>query len=1021
MDAISFVLGIKSSHLRSAHLKDLVYRGRVLKTSIINDDGSAETHSNGNQLSGPDDKASRGDPKNAWVMAVYEDDAGDEQRWKRSITSSGASEYRINEKSVTAQQYNEALEAENILMKARNFLVFQGDVEAIASQSPQDLTRLIEQISGSLEYKSEYEKMQNEAEEAAENQNFQLHRRRGINSEIKQYREQKREADSFQKKTEDRDAAIVSHCLWKLFHFQKAMDESSAKIHDHQEDLKELRRNVESFEGHLDDARREQSNAGRSVSRTEKEIRMKERSIEDRRNALVPFDEKIQESSQQVEKLQIQCSKVAKERDEQALITSKVQKDIERVDKAKESFEKDTKEQMKKQGREISDADRKEYNMLRSEVLSRSGADQAKLENFERQRKADEVTVNNLRGKLDSIAAAIEKSEAELQNIEDRKSSAEAICKEVSNEIADKKKEFNQLQSERIRTNQKRTELEERLEEVARKLREADDGRRQNDRETRMREMVTSLKRMFPGVRGRIGDLCTPKQKKFDEAVIVALGREFDSVVVDTEKLGVDCVQYLKEQRFAPMTFIPLDNIKVNAVNTAIKAFAGARLTIDTINFDPSVERAISYACGSSVVCDNLNIAKQICYERKVPVKAVTLEGYIIHKAGLMTGGRGPDSKGSKRKFEEMDVQNLQRMATNLKEELERLPKFDRRGSLEESLQISLAGLERQLFAVQEELAAFGKNHTSKKRELDSLTKNLHDLQPRYEEQSSHLESGNRNVEDLRTSIARVEDEVFAEFCKRLGFSDIRAYDASQGKFEQEVSERRSQFEVQRQRLDNRLKWEAARHEDTEMRIRRMQDHIRRLKQDVKAYSKDQADIKVDIGLEQDELDALRETLEEQRAQMREKTLKVSEARAELHKRSKDIEALQRDISNFETTVQKNSASKSALLRRCRLEQIQIPLIKGTLESLPNEDDLLRQDPDAMDVDGEDEEMMDIALDDHGIAIDYQTLGDELKKVRHPTRSDNYALTVIVRCDWLGGQAYRENFPAYVGARKAES
>lgn len=56
------------------------------------------------------------------------------------------SEYRVNEKVVSFVDYNECLEKENILVKARNFLVFQGDVEAIASQSPKDLTRLIEQI-----------------------------------------------------------------------------------------------------------------------------------------------------------------------------------------------------------------------------------------------------------------------------------------------------------------------------------------------------------------------------------------------------------------------------------------------------------------------------------------------------------------------------------------------------------------------------------------------------------------------------------------------------------------------------------------------------------------------------------------------------------------------------------------------------------------------------------------------------------------------------------------------------------
>jgi structural maintenance of chromosome 1 len=44
-------------------------------------------------------------------------------------------------------------------VKAKNFLVFQGDVEAVASQSPRELLRLIEQISGSLELSGEYEKL----------------------------------------------------------------------------------------------------------------------------------------------------------------------------------------------------------------------------------------------------------------------------------------------------------------------------------------------------------------------------------------------------------------------------------------------------------------------------------------------------------------------------------------------------------------------------------------------------------------------------------------------------------------------------------------------------------------------------------------------------------------------------------------------------------------------------------------------------------------------------------------------
>ncbi|RDA88957.1 hypothetical protein CP532_0697 [Ophiocordyceps camponoti-leonardi (nom. inval.)] len=993
MDAISFVLGIKSSHLRSAHLKDLVYRGRVLKTSKINDDGSIEANGSSKAFSDVDTRASRGDPKTAWVMAVYEDDAGEEQRWKRSITNQGASEYRINDRVVTAQQYNEALESENILIKARNFLVFQGDVEAIASQSPQDLTRLIEQISGSLEYKAEYERLQVEAEQAFENQNFQLHRRRGINSEIKQYREQKKEADNFQRKTEERDASIIAHCLWKLYHFQKAMDESSAAIQSRQEDLKEQRRNVETFELRLEAARKEQISAGRLVAGTEKEIKICKKSIEDGENALVPVDEKILETSQEIERLQIQTQKVAKELDEQTRMVEKRQRDIEAVAKARETFESDIKEQMKEQGRDISEADRKEYNVLRAQVMSRCSNNQTKLENLERQRKADEITVNNLKGKIDTIQAAIQKTETDLASAEERRGVAQSDVKRISDDIAEKKKEFNQLQSERVRTNQKRTELEEKLEDVARKLREADDGRRQSDREIRLRDMVISLKRVFPGVRGRIGELCTPKQKKYDEAVIVALGKDFDSVVVDTEKTGVDCVQFLKEQRFPPTTFIPLDNIKVNAVNTAIKGFAGARLTIDTVNFDPSVERAVSYACGSSVVCDTLDVAKQICYEKRFGVKAVTLEGYIIHKAGLMTGGRGPESKGGKRKFEEVDVQNLQRMAVTLRDEIDRLPKAGRRGSHEETLQIDLAGLERQLAATREELAALTKNLASKKRELDSHKKQLLERQPNYEEQAAQLESTAQTVQKFKNAIAEVEDAVFADFCKRLGYSDIRAYEASQGKFEQDVFEKRSQFEGQKQKLEQSLKWDVVRHGDIDIRIRRMQDKVRRLKQDVKTFIDDKSDVEEALNTKRDELKILHETLGERKSELVKRNQKVTEARVEVQKRGKGIEALQRDISSLETTVQKNSTSKSALLRRCRLEQIQVPLKEGTLDDLPTEDDLLRQDPDIMDVD-EDNEMMGIALDDHGIQIDFDDLENELKESDDPSIEDGLIQTI---------------------------
>lgn len=614
--------------------------------------------------------------------------------------------------------------------------------------------------------------------------------------------------------------------------------------------------------------------------------------------------------------------------------------------------------------------------------MNKSSENQAKLENLNRQLKTDEVTVNSLKGKVDGYQAAVEKLEIELAAIQERKQTTEATVKQLSTEIDAKKKEFNKVQSERVRTNQRRTELDEKLQDVLRKLLEADDGRRQNDKEARTKEMVTSLRRIYPGVKGRVGDLCKPKQKKFDEAVITALGRDFDSVVVDNEKTGVECVQYLKDQRFPPMTFIPLDNIKVNAVNTAVKGITGARLTIDAIDFDPSLERAMSYACGGSIVCDSLDIAKHICYDRRIQIKAVTLEGFVIHKAGLMTGGRGPENKGNKRRFEEHDVQNLQKMADKFRDEIEKLPRADRRGVAEETLQNELAGLDQRLAFANSELAAFNQNLASKKKELEHVKRQLREWQPKFREEENKLQKTRASVEKFKAAIAEVEDKIFADFCKRLGYSDIRAYEAQQGSLEQEAHEKRTQFDLQRSRLESTKSWETSRHNETESRLRNLEDRLKRLSEDIESYQAEKEQIEEAMSNDQDNLAALQEQLEEYKAELTKRTEKVNAAKAEVQKRSKDIESRQKAISALETEVQKNSAGKFALLRRCRLEQINIPLVSGSLDNLPNEDNLLHQDPDAMDVDeADDADMMGEAMDDYGIEIDFNQLDDDLKNV----------------------------------------
>lgn len=983
MDAISFVLGIKSSHLRSAHLKELIYRGRVLRTSVVNGAGETnEVNGHDEEVNGtPNGTQERNDPKSAWVMAVYEDDAGDEQTWKRTITSQGVSEYRMNDRVVTAQAYNDALESENILIKARNFLVFQGDVEAIAIQKPTDLTRLIEQVSGSLEYKAEYDRLKAETEEAAETQSVQLNKRRVINSEIRQYQEQKKEADKYNRKAEERDQAIVTHVLWKVYHLQRQIEESTVEIQKHQHELKEFRRGVEKYERDLDSAKKDYAERGRHVSKAEKAIKAKEREIDDMTNSLVPVDEQIQVSTKQLTKYTNRINDITKEKNSQDMNVKQLEKDLKVVEKAQAQWQAEWDRTANKQGGQLNTAALADYARLKEEVNKRSSADQIRIDSLKRQRTANEGTVNSLKGKVEGAEFQLHALESDLTNINDRKAEMSVIVDETKKAIETQKKELNALISKRLQVEQTRTELEEKLQEVLRKLIDADDGRKQSEKERRIKETIATLKRTYPGVRGRVNELCRPKQKKFTEAVSTVLGRHFDAIVVDNEATARQCIEYLRDQRAGQATFIPLDTIQVKAVASNLKGMhRKMQPAIDVVEYDQAVARAISYACGNAIVCDDLDTAKYLCYEKNVDAKAVTLDGTVIHKGGLMTGGRGKEQNA--RQFGDMEVDKFNKLKDKLMADIGALPPSRSRGTEEDNLQVELSSLESRYTVAKEEVDGLTRNLASKKKEVDHAKGQLKEAQPKYRIESKKLDDLDDDIRDYQDAVSGVEDEVYGAFCVQHGFDDIREYEARQGSLQQDAAQKKLEFTTQKSRLQNQLSFEKTRLQATQDRIQTIRDKDARDRANIDELNEQKTGIQDDIDHLRAELEGLEEKLVEEQEAYEKAAEKLTSKKQEILKRAKGVEATLKNINSLEAEMQRHSTDRYGLYRRCKIENIPLPLDSGsaTFDELPIND---MTNGDAMEVDGD--ETMVSALQvpttsDYGISPDFSELEDDLRE-----------------------------------------
>lgn len=87
--------------------------------------------------------------------------------------------------------------------------------------------------------------------------------------------------------------------------------------------------------------------------------------------------------------------------------------------------------------------------------------------------------------------------------------------------------------------------MTKKIDELEVKLREMKADRHDNERDARLSQAIVTLKRLFPGVHGRMTDLCRPTQKKYNLAVTVAMGKFMDAVIVEDEHTGKDCIKVL--------------------------------------------------------------------------------------------------------------------------------------------------------------------------------------------------------------------------------------------------------------------------------------------------------------------------------------------------------------------------------------------------------------------------------------------------------------------------------------------
>ena len=920
MDAISFVLGVRSVHLRASELKDLIY-----SENALNDNHEISYHEDV--------------PTRASVMAVIEDTKHTEHRFQRIVNANASTEYRYNGRITTYASYNAKLEQLNVLVKTRNFLVFQGDVESVAEQCSKDLSDLMDQISGSRTLKNEYDEARISYEEAAEQLTALVSKRKLLQNELRQVRQHKEAFDRFGALKNEVHNHTIQKILWRLYHINEIIEIHTDWIEAHASRGEQAQKRLHEKEQMLSEARSMLGSVQQKKLDLENERKQANRSLDGIRPEKDRLIERIGHVNRRLQQAQFLYKQAEKDHDTLKESLKRLESDAELVQTCSDKMKAEQEAALAATSIKLNETDLQNYHDLKLKSQSTVVQERSQMEQLQRKIREKQTSLDVHQDRIQDMESKLERLEQLLASLSETQAELATREPESAEKLGRAKSILSTLQSKKESISSREKQLNEALVGCYNRLLRMGQDQRVHEREARLRESLRSLRTIFPGVHGRLLDLCKPTQRKYELAIATALGRNAEAVVVNHEKTAVECIEYLRNQRAGQATFIPLDTIQTKPINDRLRSLSPqARLAIDVIQYAPVIERAVSYACGNAMVCDTLDVARNICYDRAQRVKAVTLDGTIIHKTGMITGG--PSMQETVKKWDDQELQGVQRERDRCMSELKELQQQKYVLEEEDELVASVTRAQASLQSIRAEQADVMRQTQDAQSEcaaIISQKKKTQDMIDKLNEDMSQLRS---QMSDIEHTIHAADDDIFTEFCERIGVANVREYEANQLHISQALNVATQQYQRQLARIAHqrtfaeqqvkntadRLAFIQASMEKERQRIPRLEEELQNCENSIQKYREIKARIQASFEAMQEEHD--------------EKTETVNERRKALFHVMRDVEAHRKEVAERNDEIAQLDTERANLFRRCRMEALDLPLESGDLANVPLEEDV---------------------------------------------------------------------------------
>ncbi|CAG9786992.1 unnamed protein product [Diatraea saccharalis] len=951
MDAVSFVMGEKTSLLRVKRLSDLIHGASINKPVS----------------------------RNASVTATFILEDMTEKQFQRSVVGQ-SSEHRIDGQSVSISNYLAELEKLGINVKAKNFLVFQGAVESIAMKNPKERTALFEEISGSGVLKEQYEAARAEVNRADEEAQFSYQKKRGVAAERKEAKFEKEEAEKYTRLKQELQDQKVELQLFHLYHNEKEIQNCEEELQHKQTELIKVEKKRQKAEEALKEKKKEAGTVQRELAKIEQEIREVEAEISKKRPTFIKAKERVTHTQKKLESAVKTLEQARKAHEAHQADIRKLEEELRQVEEQKAAWER-TAVGAASAGRadvHLEEAQIREYEELKMEASRQAARYLQELDSVNREQKADQDRLDNEMRRKGELENKHRQKGHERNEAMKRVEKLNEHIKSSEQALEEQRRLRAELQADVGECRGRAASLQTQLEEVAAQLGDARVDKHEEARRRKKQEIVESFKRDIPGVYDRMINMCQPTHKRYNVAITKVLGKYMEAIVVDTEKTARRCIQVLKERMLEPETFLPLDYIQAKPLRERlrdIKEPRNVKLLFDVLRFEPpAIHRAVLFVTNNALVCETPEDASRVAYDldrnKNSRYDALALDGTFYQKSGIISGGSLDLARKAKR-WDEKHLSQLKAKKEKLTEELRESMKKSRKESELTTVDSQIRGLESRLkYAVTDRDTTL-KQIKALDAELAELERKIEMFGPQIEEIERTIRARDAKIQEVKENMNNVEDVVFRGFCRDIGVANIRQYEERELRAQQERAKKRMEFEAQIDRIASNLEFERSR--DTQKNVTRWERTVQDGEDELEAGRQAELKQRQEIDRELRHADELKAQRSAARAAAAAHEQDLEKARKEVSSIQKEVAAVQKQIASIEARIESKRSDRHNILRQCKIDDIMVPLLEGSL------DDTAEGESEHSSLTSSQQRSR-----DSRIRVDYRSLSEALKDLEEP-------------------------------------